>query len=409
MLSYSQIDVINMQQASKLAIFRKIPATVWAMGFVGLIDKISSVMVFNISPIYLTEVLGVSMLGVGMIETVVEFISWMMRIFSGVASDYLHKRKPVLLTAYGVIAASRFIFPLAPNATYIFLAKFVDRIGNGFQAAPREALIGDIAPPDLKGSSYGLLKTLMMLGSTLGGVLLLVILHTTGNDYVFAFWVAAISPVLAIVILVLFVKDKPTIAVTKTGKKKIFHLAHIKNLSRQYWVVVAVASMFMVSNYSGAFMILQAKGAGITESFIPIVMVLQNVAAFLSAFPAGWLSDKIGRNKLLMLGFAIVILSNSLLAMTNAIVFVLAGVILWGMQMGITQSLLSAKIADNAPEDVRGSAFGIYYVCNAVALLIGNVAAGHISHSYSLEWVFHASSGVALLALVGLFVIKDNK
>ena len=397
-----------MEQASKIGIFKDIPPTIWAVGFVGLLINISSVMVFNISPIYLTEVMGVSMLGLGAIEAGVEFIGWFSRIFSGVASDYLHKRKPLLFTALGIIAVSRLVFPIAPSALYIFMGKFIDRIGNGFQATPREALVGDVAPPHLKGACYGLRQTLSIGGSFLGAVLLWIVLKASGNDYKLGFWIAVIPPILAIIILAIFVKDKPTLSVTKTGRKKIFHLGDIKKLSKQYWLVVAISSIFMVSNYSGAFMIMQAKGAGISEASIPIVMVLQNIAVFLCAFPAGWLSDKIGRNKLLMGGFLTVILANFLLAKTHSIAFVLTGVILWGIQMGINQSLLLAKVADNSPDSVRGSAFGIYYVATAVALLVSNYSAGFISHHFALETVFHASSIAAFIAFLGLFMIKDN-
>lgn len=394
------------QRASKNSIFSQIPMTVWAIGFVSLLVNGSSVIIFSLFPIYTTTVLGVSLVGLGFIEAIVEAIAWFTRIFSGVVSDYLHRRKPILLAAYSVAAFSRFIFPVAPTVEWLVGARAVDRIANGLQASPREALVGDVAPAEHKGACYGLRQTLGLIGSFGGSLLLIYLFKSVGTDYQLAFWLALIPSFLAVIILFFFVKDRTETKAKKPVKFKPFHLEDILGLPRNYWMTAFIAGFFMISNYSGAFMILQTKQAGLSEADIPIVMIIQNLAAFLSAFPIGWLSDRLGRVTFLSAGFILVIISNLFLANTDSLVFVLIGVGIWGVQMGINQSLLVAKIADATPSHLRGSAFGIYYIMVGLALFFSNTVSGWLSHHYGSESVFYASSLIAAISLVLLPLIR---
>ncbi len=392
------------------SIFQKIPPGVWAIGFVTMLMNGSTIIIFVLHPLYLKSVLGISFVYLGLLEGGVEAASWFTRIFSGVLSDYIHKRKPLLIAAYGLAAFSRLIFPFSPGVGVVFAARFIDRIGNGMQATPREALIGDLAPAELKGACYGLRQTLGTIGSFAGALLLVCLLRWKGVDYTTAFWVAVIPPIVALVILMFFVRDLIELKPRKRSLKKVFHLQDIKNLPSRYWRILLVASVFMLSNYSGAFMILQSKSAGLADFEVPIVMVIQNIMAFLVAFPVGWLSDLIGRRMLLGIGFAVVVLSNLLLAETQNIIAVLIGVGLWGVQMGMNQSLLVAKIADTAPEELRGSAFGIYYFVIGIMVFFTNYIAGKLSDLYSPESVFYASAMTALVAILCLVLfIPPNR
>lgn len=397
------------KRASQASIFFQIPMTVWAVGLVSLLVNGSSVIIFSLFPLYATSVLGVSYVGLGVIEAIVEAIAWFTRVFSGVVSDFLHKRKPLLLGAYAIGALSRFVFPIAPTINWLVGARAIDRIANGLQASPREALVGDVAPHDLKGACYGLRQTLSLIGSFVGSVMLMYLFHQLGVDYQLAFWLAIIPSFLAVVILVFFVKDRTELKERRSIKLKPFHLHEILNLPKSYWFTTGIAAFFMISNYSGAFMILQTKKAGLTEADIPIVMIIQNLAAFLSAFPIGWLSDKLGRVTFLSFGFILVIISNLFLATTDSLFFVLIGVAIWGIQMGINQSLLVAKIADSAPYHLRGSAFGIYYLMVGAALFLSNTVSGWLSHTYGSESVFYASSVIAAFALIALPLTRRAK
>ncbi len=379
--------------------FRFIPKTVWAVGFVTLLMNVSTIIIFSLSPLYLTSVLGISMISLGILEGAVEASSWFTRIFAGVFSDYFHRRKPFLFAAYSLAASSRLIFPLVPSAGWIFFARFVDRVSNGIQATPREALIGDVAPIDLKGACYGLRQTLGMFGSFAGAFMLMFLMHWSNANFELAFWAAVIPPFFALLILAKFVRDPIALKIKNKPARKIFHLPHISDLTFNYWRVVIIASIFMLSNYSGAFMILQATNAGLSTCEVPLVMVIQNIMAFASAFPAGWLSDRIGRRILLGVGFSITVGANLLLACTTTKLCVLGGVALWGLQLGINQSLLVAKVADTAPEELRGTAFGLYYFSIGVALFISNYVAGWLSTKYGSEMIFYVSAGVAAFAV----------
>jgi MFS family permease len=395
--------------AKKVSIFFEIPMSIWAIGFVSLLINSSSVIIFSLYPLYATEVMGVTLIGIGFIEGIVEAISWFTRLFSGVISDYLHRRKPLLLAALGLSLVSRLIFPLAASVSWLVGARALDRIANGLQASPREALVGDSAPPHLKGTSYGLRQTLSLIGSCASSLLLLYVFRELGGiDYALAFWLALIPSALAIVILYIFVKDRIEIKPSRVAKLKPFHLSEVLTLPKQYWLVILVASFFMMSNYSGVFMIFQTRDAGLAEHDIMLVMVIQNLAAFLAALPFGWLSDKLGRLWFLALGFSMVILANLFLASSDSLPFVLTGVALWGIQLGINQSLIMAKIADVTPFSLRGTAFGIYYILVALTLFIANTVSGWLSHHHGNESVFYASSAVAFSALLLLPLLRNK-
>jgi MFS family permease len=397
-----------MVSKNPLVMLRKIPTTVWALGLVTLLMNGSNIIIFTMTPFYLTNVLGVQSLALGLIEGVVEGASWVTRMCIGVISDYLHKRKPILVAAYSLSALSKLAFPGLPSVEGIAGARLVDRISNGLQATPREALVGDTAPPALKGACYGLRQTMAWTGSFLGALFLVYLLRETPDGYRIAFICAAIPPVIAVLVAIFVVSDRP---VPKGAVKKRASLrwSDVKMLDKRYWMLIAVAGLFMLANYSGAFMLLQTKKAGLSQCSMPWVMILQNWAALLMALPVGWISDRFGRRQFLAGGFVILIISNFFLAQTYDIRLVLIGVTLWGLQMGITHSLLVTKVADVAPEKIRGTSFGIYYLVSGLAVFTSNLCAGWIGDTMGHEYIFYASSLVAFLALLGLMVQPPQK
>tara|TARA_A100000171_G_C2133511_1_gene148342 strand:+ start:668 stop:1966 length:1299 start_codon:yes stop_codon:yes gene_type:complete len=357
-----------------------LPGSVWGIGIVTLLMNLSTIIIFSLSPKYLTAVLGVSTLSLGIFEGVVEAVAWFTRIFAGLISDYMRKRRPLLFVAYGLAAISRPIFALAPSFLWIFIARSVDRLGNGLQATPREALVGDSAPKGAKGACYGLRQTLGVTGSLLGALGLIFWTSEQGVDYQSIFWFASIPPVLALIALALMVKE-PKVITREEGKesaRRRFSFNDLESLKIEYWLVVFVGSLFMLSNYSGAFMILQANNVTHSDATAPLVMIFQNLASMLAAYPVGRLSDRIDRRKLLGIGFLLTIGSNYLLGTAQTQTFIIGGAALWGMQLGITQSLLVAKIADATSPWVRGTAFGIYYVVIALSLFLTNTLTGKI-------------------------------
>lgn len=395
---------------------RQLPLSIWGIGLVSLFINISSVIVFSLSPIYLTDILGITLLSLGILEGIVEALSWFMRLFSGILSDVLNKRKPFLFISYALITLSRPLLATASSVIGIFSARSIDRIGNGLQAPPREALVGDHAPKHLKGASYGLRQSLSVLGSVIGAILIQGVTLATSEDYRRIFWYLAIPPVVAIIVLIFFVKDRPSGDSDEMHKKKKktvqkqkrFKLEDISHLNRYYWRVVILGTLFMMSNYSGAFMILQIKELGLTGSEITNVMVVQNLMTMLAAYPIGRLSDSIDRRIPLAFGFVFVILSDILLGLTSNLTLALVGVGLWGLQLGMTQSLLLTEVADTAPDEVRGTAFGLYYICVGLAIFAANYISGHLSKEFQLEAVFWFSAFIATLSLFALPLIKKQ-
>ncbi len=395
------------QRASLLGILGLLPRNVWAIGVATLLMNSSTIIIFTLSPLYLTTILRVDHLSLGIIEGVVECVALVTRVFAGVISDYIHKRKPLLIASYFLAVCSRLIFPFMPAATWIVSARLLDRVSNGLQATPREALIADIAPPALKGTCYGLRQTLGMIGSFLGAFSLIYIFQRTSINYQIAFTMAVAPSILAFMCMVIFVRDSKPVKLPQAKAAKPFMIEHVFCLSSRYWLVILVSGIYMLANYSGAFMILRVQQAGLPDNVLPLVMVAQNLMAFLAAFPVGWLSDRFGRRTFLFVGFTTVLLANYFLV-SSSIWQVFIGVGLWGVQLGINPSLLAATIADISPNEVRGTAFGIYYLVLGIGFLSGNILSGWLSKNIDPLYVFYMSS-LVIIAAIGSLVLLPKR
>ncbi|WP_085784674.1 MFS transporter [Candidatus Nucleicultrix amoebiphila] len=389
--------------------FLQLPQSIWAIGIVSLLINVSSVIVFMASPYYLTKVFGVTTIGLGFIEGLVEFTAWATRIISGMTSDYMSKRKPALVVAYGLNFISRILFVLAPGIGLFFLARSIDRLSNGIQATPREALVGDLAPKHLKGASYGLRQTLSVAGSVLGALVMIAFFLESGENYSYLFIAATIPPLFALYVMLCHVRDVPREKMMgPLHPTKIFSWSSIVSLSNNYWRVVAVACFFTLSNYSGAFLLIHAEKVGISQHLIPLVMVVQNFSAMI-AYPIGRLSDRMDRRYLLAIGFFMVVISGVILALAYNIWMALLGAAFWGLHIGINQSLLMAKVADTTVPETRGTAFGVFYLLIGITLFLSNNIMGWISHHMSPSASFITSALIAGVAIFSLPLIKSYK
>lgn len=391
----------------------RVPLTVWSLGIMTFFLNLSSIMIFSLSPLYLTQVFGLAAVYLGIFEGGIEFCSWMTRIFAGVFSDYLRKRKPVLLLACLLTVVARPIFAIANHVGWIYAAKLLDRIANGFQATPREALVGDVSPAGIKGTCYGLRQSLGVIGSLLGALLLMYLMRITGNDYQSIFCIAGILPVLALIVLTIFVKDAPNLELKQEQEKQkpkyfTLFLQKVKLLDRHFWGIISVAGIFMMSNYSGAYRILQAESTGFPVSDVSLIMIAQNLGTMIAAFPMGWLSDAIDRRILLAFGFFLTITANLLLGFTIDTTGIMVGAVLWGMQMGVTQSILSTMVSETVHRDLRGTAFGVYYFVIAFSLFFANTLMGSLSNFYGLTTGFMTSATIAGLSLFLVFLVISS-
>ncbi len=380
------------------------PKSIIAIGLVSLLINTSSVIVYSLTPIYLTTVLGLSALSLGMLEGAVEMMAWSSRIVSGVITDYFQKRKPILFIAYLAITISRPIFAIATGVYTFFFARSIDRISNGFQATARDSLIGDIAKPGARGAAYGLRQSLSVTGSLLGGVLALILLKYWNVSYTNIFYLATIPAVAAVAVLTIFVKDTTKKNAEIKKKSVIKPILELFKGNVTFWKIILIASIFMLGNYSGFFAILHAKNITHEDSIAPILMIFQNLGGMLSAYPIGYYSDKGHRNILLGCGFIIAIISNLFFSMATNGMTILIAATLWGIQMGITQSLFAAKIADSTHKSLRGSAFGVYYLIAGCMIFLSNTLIGWGFDNLSAELPFYISSCFMLMALFTLLI-----
>ncbi len=380
-----------------------IPISIWALGWVSYLMKVSSIIIYIISPLFVTHVLGANAFVVGLLESFVEAITLASRLFAGVLSDLIHKRKSIIAVGYVMAFISRPILALSTNISGVFLGRAFDRVGNGLDATPRDALVGDLAPSEIKGACYGLRESLSRMGSFSGAIIAVGLLWYTHNNYPLVFWIGSIPTLLALFVLLIFVKDPISKEFQEKKKKdKKIKFEDILHLPLPFWLILILSGLFMMSNFSGAFLILRTGDTGLATYLIPLVMVVQNIATALTAYPVGYLSDKIGRKSMMAVGIFLLILSDIFLATGDSLYMILGGVFLWGAQMGITQSILAVLIADACPESLRGTGFGLYHVNNGICLIIANSLSGWIWTTSGPNIMF-LTSGV--IALVSSFVL----
>jgi MFS family permease len=326
------------EEVRSLFRWREIPGSVWALGLVSLFMDSSSEMIHSLLPLYLVSVLGASTLDVGIIEGVAEATASITKIFSGALSDYLGQRKWLTAAGYGLAALTKPMFPLAPNIAWVVTARFIDRVGKGVRGAPRDALIADLTPSDLRGTAFGLRQSLDTIGAVVGPLLAIIFMAVFANHFTSVFWIAAIPAFISVAIIVFAVRE-PRSPVSAHRPRSPLSRAELSRLSVAYWLVVGVAAIFTLARFSEAFLLLRAKSVGMPVAIVPVVMVAMNMVYSLSAWPAGSLSDTIGRYGLLVFGFALLIVADLVFAFGNNVIAVMIGVAIWGLHMGLTQEL----------------------------------------------------------------------
>jgi MFS family permease len=378
--------------------WREIPSGVWGLGLVSLFMDLSSEMIHALLPLYLVSVLGASTLVVGIIEGVAEATASIVKIFSGALSDYLARRKLLAAVGYGLAAITKPVFPLASGIAWLTAARFVDRIGKGIRGAPRDALIADLTPADLRGNAFGLRQSLDTVGAVLGPLMAIVLMTLFANNFTTVFWIAVVPAFISFAIIVFAVREpdrSPDARIVRAPLSR----AELSRLGPTYWMVVGIAAIFTLARFSEAFLLLRAQSVGLELALVPAVMVVMNVAYTISAWPAGALSDSLGRYGVLTTGFALLILADLLLALGNNVPIVMAGAVLWGLHMGLTQGLLAALVADTAPAELRGTAFGMFNLVSGIALLAASVIAGALWGKIGPAGTFYAGALFTMIAL----------
>ena len=378
----------------------RLPAGIWVLGFVSLLMDISSEMIHALLPLFMVGTLGMGVALVGLLEGLAEATALILKVCSGVISDWFGRRKPLAVLGYGLGAATKPLFALATGPGLIFTARLLDRVGKGIRGAPRDALVADIAPPEQRGAAFGLRQSLDTVGAFVGPLLAVALMLLWANDFRAVFAVAVVPALLAVLLLMVGVREPARPA--GAARSNPISRANLKRLPRAYWWVVGVGAVFTLARFSEAFLVLRAEQLGVALAAVPLVMVAMNVVYSLTAYPFGKLSDRVSHHGLLLAGLSVLVLADVVLAVSTHWLGLLLGVALWGVHMGMTQGLLAAMVAAQAPADLRGTAFGFFNLVSGVALLAASVLAGLLWQYLGPAWTFGAGAAFSVLAMAAL-------
>jgi len=377
----------------------RIPAAIWTLGLVSLLTDLGSELVHGLLPVYLAGTLGVSMLAIGLIEGGAEGLALAVKVFSGWLSDVVGRRKPLVVIGYGIAAVAKFGFPLANGAGGVLAARLLDRFGKGIRGAPRDALVADIAPAEVRGASFGLRQSLDTVGAFAGPLLAIGLMLALAGDIRLVLWVAVVPGILAVALLVFGVRE-PERTTAPVAPRLPLSRAGLRRLGRDYGWVLALAGALSLARFSEAFLVLRTSTLGMSATWIPLVLVVMNAVYLLVAWPAGHWSDRGDRRRLLVLGLVVLLVANGVLAGATSVPTALMGIALWGLHLGLTQGILAALVADTAPSELRGTAFGWLSLVQGLALLIASALAGLLWDRFGAPAPFLGAIAPVAVALV---------
>ncbi len=381
-----------------------LPLGIWALGFGSLFMDMSSELIHSLLPLFMASGLGVSVATIGLVEGIAEATAAVTKVFSGTISDWIGKRKLLVVLGYGLAALTKPVFPLAGSVAWVLGARFADRLGKGIRGAPRDALIADITPKSLRGAAYGLRQALDSVGAFAGPLLAVAGMAWFANDFRAAMWLAVPPAFIAVALLMRYVREpEPTAGV---AVREPLALRDARQLPRRFWRVVLLGAVFTLARFSEAFLVLRAQDVGFELMLVPVVMVVMNVFYALCAYPAGSAADRYRPRTLLLVGLVVLIASDLVLAAASGPVPMLAGAALWGVHMALTQGLLAKLVADTAPMRLCGTAFGIFNLVSGGALLAASAIAGVLWSVLGAPATFVAGAAFAGIAAAGLLAYR---
>jgi MFS family permease len=380
----------------------RVPAAVWTLGIVSLLMDTSSELIHSLLPVFMVTVLGTSVLAVGLIEGAAEATALIVKVFSGVISDWFGRRKPLAVLGYGLAAASKPLFAIATSTGHVLTARLADRLGKGIRGAPRDALIADITPRESQGAAFGLRQALDTVGAFLGPLLAMAFMLLWADNFRAVFWVAVIPAVLSVSLLAFGIREPEVPRKRHAGNP--IRRENLQRMGAAFWWVVGVGGVFTLARFSEAFLILRAQQGGLAVALVPLVLITMNVVYAAGAYPFGKLADRTNRLALLAWGLAVLIASDILLAIAGSGPLLWTGIALWGLHMAMTQGLLSAMVAACAPADLRGTAFGVFNLASGIAMLAASAIAGFLWDFHGPAFTFGCGAILTALALAVLLV-----
>jgi MFS family permease len=383
------------------AAWRTLPAGIWALGFGSLFMDLSSEAIHSLLPVFMVTALGASMVTVGFVEGLAEAAAAIVKVFSGALSDRLGRRKPLMILGYGLAAFTKPVFPLATSVAWVFAARFVDRVGKGIRGAPRDALVAELTEPRQRGAAYGLRQALDSVGALAGPLLAVALMVRFAQDLRAVMWVAVVPAFVAVALLAAYVRE-PERTDGRGQARTSPSVAGARRLPLRFWLVVLLGAVFTLARFSEAFLVLRARDVGLGLSWVPLVMIVMNVFYAGAAYPAGAAADRVSARSLLLLGLALLVAADVTLALAPSAPVVVAGAALWGLHMAFTQGLLAKLVADVAPRELLGTAFGVFNLASGGALLLASVVAGSLWSAHGPAATFFAGAAFAATAALGL-------
>lgn len=369
-----------------------LPRTVVVLGLVSFLMDLSSEMIHALLPVFLVSVIGASPLALGLIEGLAEATALAIRFVSGTVSDMLPRRKPLLVAGYALAALTKPWFALAGSTAAVAGARLTDRLGKGLRGAPRDALIADVTPVAQRGAAFGLRQALDTAGALAGPLLAVALLTFVTDDLRVVFWIATLPAVLCVVLLLVGVTE------TAVARDRRLPWRRGAKLGRAFWWVALVGGALQLARFSEAFLILRANDIDWPLAMVPLVLVLINIGYAATAYPAGRLSDRVGRRRLLVPGIIVLVIADLVLALAANTAGLVAGALLWGLHMGLTAGVLAAMVGDAAPTPLRGMAFGVFNLVSGAALLVASTLAGALWHWSGPQATYLVGALLATLA-----------
>ncbi len=382
-----------------------LPRTVWVLGIVSLLMDLSSEIYHALLPAFLTVTLGLPVAAMGALDGVAEGTANIAKLVSGRLSDRTQRRKPWVLLGYGMAALSKPLFPLSSGAIPILGARFIDRIGKGIRGAPRDAMIADETPPELRGAAFGLRQSLDTVGGFLAPIAAVGLMWALAGNIRAVFWIAVIPAILSFAFAALMLRETrdhvPIVAKAKFGG--------FGGLDPQVKRLLGIGLLFGLARFSEGFLILKAMDVGLSATLSPLILALFSLAYLLLAYPAGMLSDRIDPRHLLLVGIVTLIFADLWLARSGSIIMVAIGVVLWGAHMALTQGIFSRMIADAAPDDQRATSFGAFFFVSGIAALLASLGAGMLWDRIGPGSTFIAGAVVATAAGLALLLLPSGR
>jgi MFS family permease len=379
--------------------------TVLALGAVSFFTDVSSEMIYPLLPIFLTSVLGANASFIGAIEGAAESAASLLKLASGWWSDRLRRRKPLVVFGYALASIVRPLVALAQTASQVLVIRLADRIGKGIRGAPRDALIADSTDPSIRGRAFGFQRASDHAGAVVGPLIAFAILSWTSLTMRDVFWLAAIPGALAVVTVIVAVKDVPRDSQT-ADQSATPNLR--EPLPRRFWMFLVAILLFTLGNSTDAFLLLRATQLGVPVALAPILWAALHVVKTIASTPGGALSDRIGRKPTLIAGWTIYALVYLGFAVADAPWHVWALLAVYGVYFGLAEGTERAMVSDFVPALRRGAAFGWFHLTIGLGALPASLLFGLLWDRFGAASAFFTGAGLALLASLALLSIRPQ-